>query len=190
MGYLGLDGTEVKDDNLFQRLFWPSDHAGETDYLGKQGFWVCWAVAAISLLVLTLQGNLWVALLQFSFFALGGIGVREHDVPAAVLVATGYWINQIYGVFMGQFPGLIGLACGILLIANIRGTFIAKRWATYGDPEAFPERMNTTLIEQFSDRMPMVVWPKTRILFYCISGIYMLLVFFGLAMIVAKMLKG
>jgi hypothetical protein len=31
MGYLGLDQSPVKDDNMFQRMFWPSDHAGETD---------------------------------------------------------------------------------------------------------------------------------------------------------------
>jgi hypothetical protein len=152
MGYLGLDETPVKDDNLFQRLFWPSDHAGETDALGKQGFWVCWIVALISLIVLTLQGHLFIGLLQFAFFALGGVGVREHSVSAATLVAVGFWANQILGMFQGQFPGILVIAGGVLLIANIRGTYIAERWAKRGDPDAFPERMNTTFLELFPIR--------------------------------------
>ena len=93
MGYLGLDQTPVKEENLLQRLFWPSDHAGETDYLGKQGFWVCWAVATVSLVLMLVQGHWILAAFNFIVFGLGGMGVREHDQPAAVFVAAAFWLN-------------------------------------------------------------------------------------------------
>lgn len=94
MGYLGLDQTEIKDDNLFQRMFWPSDHAGEADTLGQQGFWVCVAIATVTFVPLLLQGH-WIAgFLIAIFYFLGGIGVREHSQPAAILVAVTYVLGS------------------------------------------------------------------------------------------------
>lgn len=183
MGYLGLDETVVKDENLFQRLFWPSDHAAETDYLGQQGFWICVGVAVLSLIVLVVRGEWISGLLTFAFFALGGIGVREHSVGAATLVALAFWMNQVSGAISGRFPGFLSLAAGCLLLANIRGTYVAARWKLRGDPEAFPERLKTTLKERFVDQMPMRVWPRARVGFFILAGIYMLLSIAGVMLL-------
>lgn len=166
---------------MFQRMFWPSDHAGETDSLGQQGFWVCWAVAVVTLVLLMVNGHYWLAMLQFAFFALGGVGVREHSVLAAALVAVAFWTNQIYGMTQGRFPGFIWLAGGVLLIANIRGTYVASKWAKRGDPDAFPERMQSTLKERFVDQMPLAVWPKGQFVFYAVAAVYMGLLVVGTA---------
>jgi hypothetical protein len=181
MGFLELDGNPVKDDNMLQRLFWPSDHAGEAEYLGIQGFWICVAIAVVSSIALLVRGSWIVAPLVFFFYLLGGIGVREHSVVAAVLVASDYWIEKAFNLSQGQSPGLSGLAAGVLLIANIRETWIAAKWMKQGDPEAFPERRNSTFFERFADRMPARVWPGSRIPFYIVAGIYMLLVVLGVA---------
>ncbi len=183
MGYLGLSEPAEKQDNIFQRLFWPSDHAGEADTLGQQGFWICAVVAIISLVALSVQRHWILALLSFAFFLLGGIGVREHSTPAAVFVALAYALNQALGLFLGQFPGFLAFVACVLLIANIRGTWIASQHKFSGDPDAFPERLNSTFRDKLVDQMPAKVWPRTKILFFVIAALYMLLTLFGTAAI-------
>ena len=183
MGYLGLDETPVKDDNLFQRLFWPSDHAGETDQLGQQGFWVCWVVAGISFLLLLVQGHWLLAPFTLLVYGMGGIGIREHSQPAAMLVAIIYWMNQLAGLAVGQFPSFLGLAGGVLLIANIRGTYIAAKWAARGDADAFPERANETFTDRFVDQMPPVVWPRVKVPFFLLASLYAALTVLGIVML-------
>ncbi len=83
----------------------------------------------------------------------------------------------------GMFPGLLSIAAAVLLIANIRGTWIAARWAKRGDLDAFPERMRETWRDRLVDQMPLRVWPKARVPFFCIAGIYMLLAVAGTVML-------
>ncbi len=182
MGYLGLDQTPVKEENMLQRLFWPSDHAGETDYLGKQGFWVCWSVAAVSLILLLLQEHWILAVFTFVVYGLGGTGVREHDQPAAVFVAAAFWLNQPAGLLSGKIPSLIWIAAGILLIANIRGTYIAAKWAAKGDLDVFPERSTVSLKDRFVDGMPPRVWPRAKIPFFVLASLYLVLSMSGLVL--------
>ena len=95
---------------MFQRMFWPSDHAGETDQLGKQGFWVCLAVAVLSCVVLLAQGHWVLGLLTLLFFGLGGIGVREHSTAAAVLVGITYLFSIVANAFVGIPPSIVSMA--------------------------------------------------------------------------------
>jgi len=185
MGYLGLSGPIVKEDNIFQRLFWPSDHAGEADSLGQQGFWVCATVAIFSAIMLTIGGHWAIALLTFIFFALGGIGVREHSTFAAASVALVYLLNQAL-VLLAGVPSFLGLAVSVLLIANIRGTWIAAKWAKSGDPDAVPERMRETWRDRLVDQMPARVWPKGRSIFYCVAAIYVLMNVLGTVAILKR----
>jgi hypothetical protein len=183
MGYLGLSEPLEKEDNLLQRLFWPGDHAGEADTLGQQGFWICAVVAIGSFVVLAVPGHWILALLTLAFFGLGGIGVREHSTVAAVLVAVAYVLNQTANVMAGKFPGFLAIVAGVLLIANIRGSWVAARWAKRGDPEAFPERMRETWRDRLVDQMPALLWPRARIAFFCVAGIYMLVLLLGTVML-------
>ena len=183
MGYLGLDETPVKDDNLFQRMFWPSDHPGEADTLGQQGFWVCTVIAAMSCVVLVLQGHPILAVFTGGFYFLGGIGVREHSQPTAILVAVAYILEMVVGLTQGMPPGALTLIASLLLLANVRGTYIAAKWAGQGDPETMPERRNETFSDKFVDQMPMKVWPKARIAFFCVAGLYVALTLLGAMML-------
>lgn len=89
MSTLGLDGTPHKEDNLFKRLFWPSDSPYEVDMLGQQGMWVCLIVGALSSGGMAMGGHPLLAILNLLFYWVGGIGVREHAIAAAILVAAG-----------------------------------------------------------------------------------------------------
>jgi len=187
MGYLGLDQTEVKDDNLFQRMFWPSDHAGEADTLGQQGFWVCVVIATATFVPLLIQGH-WIAGLFIGiFYFLGGIGVREHSQPAALLVAITYILDIGANLAQGIPPGALTLIAALLLVANIRGTFIAAKWAGKGDPEAMPERHNESITDKFVDQMPAKVWPKARFVFFSVAVLYVLLTVLGAVMLAMGM---
>jgi hypothetical protein len=172
MGYLGLDETPVKDDNLFQRLFWPSDNASDTDALGVQGLWICMIVAALSTIWLLVAGSVVTALITLAFFVLGGIGVREHSVPAAVLVAFAYLVGIVGNIFLGIPPGVLPIIAATMLLTNIRATHIANRWAKDGDPSAMPERRQETVLDRFVDQMPSKVWPAARFGFFCVAGVY------------------
>lgn len=181
MGYLGLSEPVERQDNLFRRIFWPGDGACDVDALGQRGFWLCAAVGTLSFMVYFAQGHWLIALLTLAFFWLGGVGVREHSTAAATIVASAYLLNLASSLITGIFPGVIAIAAALLLIANIRGTQIAARWAKSGDPEVFPERMRETWRDRLVDQMPALVWPRTRVVFFGIAGIYTLLAVVGTA---------
>jgi len=186
MQTLGVSGPPAKDDNIFQRLFWPSDNPGETDLLGQQGFWICFVVGLGSCIFLFFQGDWISGVVTALFFVLGGIGVREHSVVAASLVAPAYLLNLVAAALTGRFPGFLAIVASVLLIANIRGTWIASRWKDKGDPEELPLRFSETWRDKLVDQMPAIVWPKTRILFYVVAALYMTLLAVGAAVVLAK----
>jgi hypothetical protein len=183
MGYLGLDESPVKDDNLFQRLFWPSDNASDTDALGVQGFWICMIAATLSFVELLVSGNWIVALLALAFFALGGMGVREHNVAAAILVAVAYLVGVIGNLIVGLPPGVLSLIATVMLFTNIRATHIANRWSKLGDPAVMPDRRTETFIDKFVDQMPARVWPPMQVPFFCIAALYLILSILGTSML-------
>jgi hypothetical protein len=179
MGYLGLSGPAEKQDNLVRRIFWPGDSAADVDMLGQRGFWICALVGTVSFGVFLANGHWVLAVLTLLFFWLGGVGVREHSTSAAVLVAGVFLLNQAASLMAGIFPGVIAIGSTVLLLTNIRGTQIAARWAKRGDQDLFPERMGDTWRDKLVDQMPARVWPKARVVFFSIAGIYILLAVLG-----------
>ncbi len=186
MQTLGLAGPEQKPDNMAKRLFWPANNPSEVDTLGQQGFWVCVAVGALSLVTLWAGGFWYVGLISAIFFVLGGIGVREHSVLGASVVASAYLLNIIAGLIARQFPGFLALVAALLLIANIRGTWIASEWMAKGDPGLFPERANSGIMDKLVDQMPAKVWPRGRFVFYAVSMLYLLILTIGSAALLAN----
>jgi hypothetical protein len=185
MQTLGLAGPEQKPDNIVKRLFWPGNNPSEVDTLGQQGYWVCLAVGALSFISLYVAGFWYIGLIAVIFFVLGGVGVREHSVLAASLVASAYILNILAGLVAKQFPGFLALVATLLLMANIRGTWIASEWMAKGDPELFPNRSNVGIMDKLVDRLPARVWPRGRIVFYVVSVFYFLFLMVGLAGLLA-----
>jgi hypothetical protein len=186
MQTLGLSGPPSERDNFFKRLFWPGNHPSEVDDLGQQGFWLCLILAVGLLILMSFQGHWLFGLVIALFFALGGIGVREHSVTAALLVASAYLFNIIADAIGGQFPGFLTLIAAGLLLANIRGTWIASQWKQKGDPEVFPYRLNENWRDKLVDQMPPKVWPKAKAFFYVLSVVYLSLTIFGAGVFIAR----
>jgi hypothetical protein len=175
METLGISGPPKKDDSFFRRIFWPSEDSVDADMLGQQGFWLCLIVALLTLITATFQGHFVLAILFASFYFLGGVGVREHDLAAANLVAIVYSLNLLATVFLTRaFPGYLTLFAELLLISNIRGCWIASKWQKAGDPDLIPLRMNETWRDKLVDQMPAKVWPRIRITFYALGAVVFL----------------
>ncbi len=178
METLGLSGPPASRDNFLKRLFWPADNASDADTLGQQGFWVCLIVAFLSMVVLTIQGHWIIGLFTAFVFFLGGIGVREHSVVAAVAVATLYTVNLIDSFLMRQFPGFLSFLAAALLLGNVRGCLVASRWSRI-DPESMPARLNDTWQDKLVDQLPAKTWPQLRIIFYIAACLYFALTVLG-----------
>jgi hypothetical protein len=179
MSTLGLDGRPQREDNIVQRIFWPGNHAGEADALGQQGYWVCLFVGLISAGISVFTGHPLVGLLILAFYWLGGIGVREHSISAAVIVALGYIAGLTFAIATHHIPGFLDIAITVILLGNVRGTYVASSWKTKGDPDVFPDRMNVTFFDWLVDQLPAKLWPKGRYAFFSASVLYGLLLALG-----------
>lgn len=166
METLGLSGPPVRSDNIFKRIFWPSADSVDADMLGQQGFWICLLPALLTVVTATFQSHLILGILFGLFYVLGGIGVREHDVLAAISVATIYLLNAVAAVVMTRlFSGWLVLFVILILASNVRGCWIASKWLRSGDPDLVPMRMNENWRDKLVDQMPARVWPRIRAVF-------------------------
>jgi hypothetical protein len=184
MQTLGLSSQPQPADNLFKRLFWPAiESQYDVDLLGQQGFWVCTIVAVLSLVVMIILGTPITGVFAALAFFLGGCGVRQRSVAAAVLVFSLYLVNFVGGIAIGAFgnPLIQGVVL-MLLFANVRATVLSHRWMAQPiDPidQEFPERSMTTITDRFANKLPAVLWPRTRYVFFPLAGILLLLTVAG-----------
>jgi hypothetical protein len=183
---LGISDKQQEPDNFFRRIFWPSNHPSDVDLLGQQGFWVCAFVAAVWIIQGVVGGH-WIVGIFFALvFLLGGIGVREHSRAAAVCISVLYLVNVVGTTVLGKsVPGVLALAALGLLLANIRGTWIAARWKNVADEDDLPTRFNENWRDWLVDILPPRVWPRGRYAFFGLYAIAFLLMIVGLAAIAA-----
>ena len=180
MGFLELDETPVKDDNIFQRLFWPSaDNPGDADALGQGGFWICIAFGVVAEITLMFAGHPLVGFFTLLVYALAGSGVREHSTAAAALLASISLLNCIAGLIAGNPPGAITIITTLVFLANVRSTWIAARWAKTGDSNLIPERQSSNFFDVLCDQIPPRVWPIGKYFFFVIAGIWLLVSVLG-----------
>jgi hypothetical protein len=187
MQTLGLSSKPQPTDNIFKRLFWPAiESQYDVDLLGQQGFWVCTGVAVLSLILLVVVGMPISGFVTAAIFFLGGCGVRERSIAASVLVFLLYLWNLIAGIVLGAFGNpLIQFVVLMLLLANVRGTILSRRWVAQPidvDGNELPERSQTSLMERFANRLPVKVWPISRYLFFPLAAIMLLLSIAGVSM--------
>lgn len=183
MGDTGLSERPLKRDNLFQRLLWPSNHAGQSERLGEQGYLLCAIVAAVAGAALGFEKQYTASLLTFVFFFLGAIGVRAHEPLVANLLATGYVLNTAANWISGSPPGVFTIAGAILLIANVRVTIVANRWATRHQHVSL-EKLSADWSERLLDELPVFFWPRVKIAFRIVAIVYLLLILIGIATLI------
>jgi hypothetical protein len=187
MQSLGLSDSTPRQQGRLKSLFWPSiRHDYDVDYLTRQGFWLCMLVAGLTLLVSMATGQARAVLFDVAFYVVCGIGIRVSSRTAAVAAFLAYFLTGVVMVkLMGaQGFGIVRIICLGLLLSNVRGTFLAARWAV-SKTEPPPTPRSGTFGEWFTDVMPRKVWPIGQFVFYILAAIE----FFGLlsALFVSRM---
>ncbi len=187
MQSLNLSGESKKSDGRLKSLFWPTvENAWDVDYLGQQGFWICFVIGVINFAAtaiapvgtpLVAARVILVAFGAIAFFVywVGGMGVREHSFAASVLILAMYVVAQLASGAVG--PVVIIIAA--VLLSNIRATFLASRWKPIAEDEDRPTRFNETLRDKMVDQIPAKAWPVLKIPFFISASVLLLLMVFG-----------
>ncbi len=170
MQTLGLSDSTPRTESRLRSLFWPSiRNEVDVDYLGRQGFWVCFLVAAFTLVGGLFTGMFLASLFEVLFFLLAGAGVRSRSRLAAVTVFIAYFLSTlVLQRLTGQGIGIVRILCLALLLANIRSTWLSSMWRSEAiEPPPLP--LNETFLDKLSDRFPLLLWPKTKWVFYVLA---------------------
>lgn len=186
---LGLSSSTPKTESRLKTLFWPTiQYDTDVDLIARQGFWVCFIVA-VATLAFGVWGGMAAALGACAvglFFFLAGIGCRQRDRFAAIVAALVYFASSVAGVTAFSLFSVVQIIFMALLFANIRATWIASWWerpAAQAAPEpAVVDPVIETFGDKIADRMPAVLWPKIKWLFYVYAVIICLLVCIGVVM--------
>jgi hypothetical protein len=185
MEILGLSESTPKTESRVKSLFWPSIQSGaDVDYLGSQGYWVCTISAVLSLVVVVAGGHPITAFFVFLYLFLGGVGVRERSFFAAAIVFIFYILETIFGNI-----GVVRILITALLFSNMRATWLASQWKPESDEAVLPPRFNETLMDKFADKLPSVLWPKIRYVYYVYSVGFLIVEVIGLAMLTSARLR-
>jgi hypothetical protein len=177
MQTLGLSDSTPRTENRLKSLFWPSIQTGsDVDYLGTQGYWVCSMVAVFSLVVSVIEGHAIVGTFVLFFYYLGGVGVRERSPYAAAVVFVLYVADMV-----ASGPSVVRVLMAALLLSNLRATWIASRWKPESEEAILPPRLGDTWSDKFTDKLPMWLWPKVRIVYYVFSACFLVVFAVGLA---------
>jgi len=183
MQTLGLSSESQRSDGWLKSLFWPTvENAWDVDYLGQQGMWVCTGVAVFGVAGALLTGNLFpIAFSLFSglFFILGGMGIREANWPAAAML----FAVQLCSVLLR--PNIFSVAFTVILLSNLRATFLASEWRPAAEGEDRPTRFSESFADKYVDQLPRVLWPKLQIPFFILGAAMLLLSLFAVAYTVA-----
>jgi hypothetical protein len=190
MQTLGLSSAPQPTDGLFKRLLWPEiANQYDVDLVGRQGLWICFAVAVLSMTFTLFSGHEVVGVLIGATFFLGGLGVRQRDTAAAVFVFLCYLLDRILtlesmalGLGGGGNP-FLGIVATMLLFANVRATSLSRRWeaASPADASEFPERSTTSLADKLANVLPEKLWPWTQYVFFPLAAIFILITLLSMA---------
>jgi len=184
MQTLGLSESTPRTESRLKSLFWPSIKTGsDVDYLGTQGYWVCAVVGGVSFLF-SLAVSPVIAALVLLYFYVGGVGVRERSRYAASVVFLMFLVDSLLSPV-----SVLRVLLLVLLLSNVRATWLAARWRPDSEESALPPRLGQTWGDKFADRLPMWLWPKIRYPYYFFSAVILAFTFIGLVDITLKKLR-
>ena len=171
MQNLGLSDSTPHTQGRLKSLAWPSIESDyDVEYLTRQGFSICFSIAAFSLLQVITLGPL--ALFQVVFYYLSGVGIRVKSRFAAVSVFVIYLFELLVS-FLATSVGpmlVVRLIVVGLLGANVRATYLAYKWAeTRTEPPPVPA--GGSFFDNFGDVWPHKIWPIGRYVYYALTGL-------------------
>jgi hypothetical protein len=173
MQTLGLSDSTPRTESRWRALLWPKiRNEGDFDYITRQGFWICFLVAVVTLVLSAFAGVPIAGTFEALFFFLAGVGVRERSRVAAIAAFSAYLLDAlVLQRYSGNGFGFVRIVFLALLFANIRGNWISARWEKDFQSASVPMRLNQTFGDKFADQLPTFLWPKTRYVFYILAGI-------------------
>ena len=190
MQTLGLSDTTPRSESRLRALFWPTiRNSADLDYITLQGFWICAIVGilnllgtAVSLLSPVSAGMAAAAAFESLFYLFAGMGVRQRDKLAALSAFVAYFLatfvmQKYYGTGF-SVPRIILTA---LLLANIRGIWLAARWRADSEEAFEVAALDQTLSDKLANRLPSFLWPKVRYLFYVMAVVVIAFLLLALA---------
>jgi hypothetical protein len=193
MQTLGLSGDNKRSDGWLKSLLWPSvENAWDVDYLGQQGMWICTGLAVFTFVFGLITGNILltgVSVLFALFYLLGGMGVRQGSLTAAILVFASFALGEVVQMASGHPPGVLGMIVTGVLLSNVRGTYLASQWKPLEEGEDRPTRFNETLADKYIDQMPAKLWPVMQIPFIILAITVYVLAVPGMIFVVANRLS-
>ena len=187
MQTLGLSESTPRTSGRLKSLFWPEiRNEADVDYVSRQGFWICFIIAAFTAVIVTLQAlsaapgltanarrvMLAAGLLEGLFYYSCGVGIRQRSRFAAAAAFISYVLSSVVlggkGLSVGR---IVGTA---LLLSNVRATWLSARWRPdAAEPPPLP--LDVTLLERFSGSFAARIWPVVRPLLYVLAGLELLL---------------
>jgi hypothetical protein len=190
MQTLGLSGDVKRSDGWLKSIFWPTvENAWDVDYLGRQGFWICFWMAVFQLVVAAISGNpflLAFGVAEALVFLVGGMGVRESSWPAAAFVFSIFFLNLLGDLAQGHLPGALSIIGAAVLLSNLRATFLASEWRPAAEGEDRPTRFNESFRDKLADQLPTKAWPLLQIPYFGLASILMLLTLLGLGVLLMR----
>jgi hypothetical protein len=188
MQTLNLSGETRKSDGRIKSLFWPTvENAWDVDYLGVQGFWICFIIAVLNLAFTAVAASfvpsstarvlvLMVGGVCSIVYFVGGMGVRQASWPAALTVFVLYVLDQLGA---GHPPGVLSIIIAAVLLSNVRATILASRWKPATDDADRPTRFNETFRDKLVDQLPPRAWPLLKYPFYVFAVLVLLVIVAG-----------
>lgn len=179
MQILGLADSTPKPEPRAKTLLWPTvRNETDVDQVARQGFWLCFGIAILTLIVAAFQGPavFIIEIFEASFFFLSGVGIRMRSRFAAIAAFSVYFAASFFSSGFGILR-IVGVA---LLLANVRGTWLSARWRS-SQTEPPPVPLNTTIGDKLADRLPIVIWPWARFVYYAAAATEIILVIVALA---------
>jgi len=173
MQTLGLSDSTPRTESRWRALLWPTiRNDTDFDYVTTQGFWICFVVAASTVVFTAIAGAPVIGLFGGAFYFLAGVGVRQRSRAAAVSAFSAYLLSVLVTQrYTGNGFGVVQIIFLALLLSNIRGNWLSARWASEQESFGPSMRLNETLGDKLSDQLPTWLWPKARIVFYLIATI-------------------
>jgi hypothetical protein len=113
----------------------------------------------------------------FCFYYIGGVGVRERSLFAAIMVFALFALDTVVGGL-----GVVRIIFAALLLSNVRATWVAANWSKNSEEAMMPPRLGETLTDKFTDKLPKWLWPKVRFVYYGFAFVFLALVVVGLLM--------
>ncbi|WP_420238064.1 hypothetical protein ACOBR2_00200 [Telmatobacter bradus] len=195
MQSLNLSGESKKSDGRLRSLFWPTvENAWDVDYLGIQGFWLCWIIGVLNLVIVACSAYetanpiarivlLVTAFIFFFIYVVGGMGMRQTSFPAAVFIFILYVFGQLAS---GHMLNILSIIISAVLLSNVRATYLASRWKPAAEGEDLPMRFNETFRDKLVDQLPSHAWPFLKYPFYLLALLLILMLASNSALILLR----